>query len=54
MLEYSKPMKTKKVSVGMEDNPKLTIIEDCWVEDTISQIVDLLSEYQDLFPNSFS
>ena len=54
ILEYLKPMKTTKENIGTEENPKLDIIGYYWDEETISQIVDLLKEYQDLFPNSFS
>lgn len=38
----------------MKENPKLDIIGDYWAKETIAHIVDLLREYQDVFPNSFS
>ena len=47
-------MKTTKVNTGIEENPKLDIIGDYWDEYLVSQIANLLREYQDLFPNSFS
>ena len=47
-------MKTTKVNIGMVENPKLAIIGDYWDEQIVSHIADLLREYQDLFPNTFS
>ena len=47
-------MKTMKIDIGMLENPKLAIIGDYWEEETVAQFVDLLREYEDLFPNSFS
>lgn len=47
-------MKTTKVNIGIEENTKLDIIGDYWNEEIVSQIVDLLREYQDLFPSRFS
>ena len=32
----------------------MATIGDYWDEETISQVVDLLKEYQDIFPTSFS
>lgn len=47
-------MKTTKVNIRTLENPKLAIIGYCWDEKIVSQIVDLLREYQDLFPKTFS
>ena len=47
-------MKTTKVNIGMDENPKLVNVGYYWDEETISQINDLLREYWDLFPNTFS
>ena len=38
----------------MPENPKLDNIGDYWDEETIAKIIDLLHEYQDLFPTNFS
>lgn len=42
-----------KVNIGMNENPKFATIGDYWDEETLTQVVDLLREYQDLFPNTF-
>ena len=42
MLGYSKTMKTRRVNIGIEENPKLAIIGDYWDEEIVSQIIDLL------------
>jgi hypothetical protein len=42
------------VNIGTKDNPKFTNIGDYWNEETVEKIVDLLREYQDLFPTTFS
>jgi hypothetical protein len=38
----------------MKDNPKFMNIGDYWNEETIDKIVDLLCEYHDFFPTTFS
>ena len=43
--DYSNPIKTIKVNIGIEENPKLVIIGDCWDEYTIMKIISLLMEY---------
>ena len=47
-------MKIKKINIGIEDNPKFANIIDYWNDKTMGKIVDLLSEYQDLFLTKFS
>jgi hypothetical protein len=42
------------VNIGTEDKPKFAHIGDYWSEETIEKIVDLLHDYQDLFPMTFS
>jgi hypothetical protein len=42
------------VNIGTEEKPKFVNIGDYWSEETIEKIVDLLREYQDLFPTNFS
>jgi hypothetical protein len=36
------------------DNPQMTSIEDYWDEQTIEKITELLREYNDLFPTTFT
>ena len=43
----------KKVNIGTEETPKITSIGNYWDDKTIGQVVDLLREYQDLFPTKF-
>jgi hypothetical protein len=46
-------MVQQKVAIRQLDNSKFVNIVDYWSEETIENIVDLLHEYQDLFPNAF-
>jgi hypothetical protein len=48
-----KPIKIKKVNIGIEQTPKLANVGDYWDEATIDKITKLLHEYQDLFPTKF-
>jgi hypothetical protein len=43
-----------KVNIGTKDKPKFVNIGDYWNDETVEKIVDLLREYQDLFPTTFS
>jgi hypothetical protein len=43
-----------KVNIGMTENPKFAQIGDYWSDETVEKIADLLHEYQDLFPTTFS
>ena len=52
--QFLKPLKIKKVNIGSPENPKFTNIGDYWDEEIVAKITDLLLEYQDLFPTSFS
>ena len=51
--EVTEKVKTKKVNIGTNTNPKMASIGDYWDDETIGHIADLLSEYQDLFPTKF-
>jgi hypothetical protein len=44
----------RKVNNGTEEKPKFTNIGDYWSEETIENIFDLLRNYQDMFPTTFS
>lgn len=52
--DISKPLKTKQVNVGLEAQLKFTNIGDYWDKDTVDKALELLREYQDLFPTNFS
>jgi hypothetical protein len=42
------------VNIGMEEKPKFANIGDYWNDETMEKITDLLREYQDIFPTTFS
>jgi hypothetical protein len=48
------PIKVKKFNIGTVENPKMSIIGDYWDEKTIERIKELLREYNDLFPTTFT
>ena len=47
-------MKTKQVNIGTEAEPKFVKIGDYWDNAMVGKVVELLHEYQDLFPNKFT
>ena len=47
-------IKTKKVNIGMEDEPKYTMLDDYWDDATVDKVTELLREYQDLFPTKIT
>jgi len=51
MLE---PLKTKQVNIGSKAQPKFVKIGNYLDEYTMDKVVELLHEYQDLFPTKFS
>jgi hypothetical protein len=48
------PIKVKILNIGTNDNPKMANIEDYWDEQTVERIIELLHEYSDLFPTTFT
>jgi hypothetical protein len=48
------PIKVKKVNIGTNDNPKMASIGYYWDEQTVKRIAELLHEYSDLFPTTFT
>ena len=52
--QFLKPLKIKKVNIGSPENPKFTNIADHWDHEKITKIIDLLHEFQDIFPTKFS
>lgn len=47
-------LKTKKVNIDIEAEPKFAQIGDYWDNAIVEKFVELLCEYQDLFPKKFS
>ena len=52
--EVTEKVRTKKVNIGTDTNPKMASIGDYWDDETVGHIADLLQEYQDLFPTKFT
>lgn len=52
-LDIFEPLKTKKVNIGTEAEVKFARIGDYWDDATVDKVVELLREYQDLFPTKF-
>jgi hypothetical protein len=50
MPDYDHLIKTKKHNIGIEEAPKMAIIGYYWDKEIVTQVVDLLKEYEDLFP----
>jgi hypothetical protein len=46
-------IKIKKVNIIIEQSPKFANVGDYWDVATIDKIIELLHEYQDLFPTKF-
>jgi len=51
--DYGRSIKTKKHSIGIEEAPKMVVIGNYWDKETVTQVVDLLKEYEDIFPRRF-
>ena len=51
---FLKPLKIKKVNIGSQENPKFSNIRYYWDDETIGNIIDLLHEFQYLFPTKFT
>jgi len=47
-------LKMKQVNIGTEAEPKFTKIGDYWDDAIVDKVVELLREYQDLFPTKFT
>jgi hypothetical protein len=50
----SSPIKVKKVNIGTVEWPKMVNSGDYWDEQTLESIIELLREYNDLFPTTFT
>jgi hypothetical protein len=51
---YVAPLKIRKVNIGTVENPKIASIGDYWDNEIIERIIELLREYSDFFPVTFS
>jgi hypothetical protein len=49
-----KLIKIKKINIGTEETSNLSNVRDYWDVATIDKIIELLHEYQDLFPTKFT
>ena len=52
--DISQLVKTKRVNIGSEVEPKIVHICDYWDEDMVGKVAKLLHEYQDLISTNFS
>jgi len=50
----STPLKMKQVNICTEEELKFVKIRDYWDDTIVDKVVELLCEYQDLFPTNFS
>jgi hypothetical protein len=50
----SAPIKVNKVNIGTIEWPNMVNIGDYWDEQTLESIIELLHEYNDLFPTTFT
>ena len=49
----NQPLRIQKVYIGSTENPKFSNVKDYWGEETMAKVIDLLHEFQDLFPTLF-
>ena len=52
--DITAPLKTKQVNIGTEAEPKYATLGDYWDDATVDKVVELLCEYQDLFPTKIT
>ena len=51
--QFLSPLKIKKVTIGLPENPKFGNIGDYWDEETVGKTTNLLHESHDMFPTIF-
>ena len=51
--KFLNPLKINKVTISSPENPKFANIGDYSDNETVGKIIDLLHEFQDMFPTSF-
>ena len=54
MDPMNQPLKIRKVTIGMNENPKFASVGDYWDDETMEKIMELLHEFQYLFLMKFS
>ena len=47
------PLKVKRVNIALLENTKFPNIGDYWDDETMGKIIDLLHEFQHMFPTKF-
>lgn len=52
--DISAPLKTKQVNIGTEEELKYATLGDYWDDATVEKVVELLREYQALFPTKIT
>lgn len=52
-LYISTPLKTNQLNIGTKEEPKFAKVYDYWDDTTVDKVVELLHEYQDIFPTNF-
>lgn len=48
------PLKIKHVNIGMDEELKYAMLGDYWDDTTVEKFIELLREYQDLFPTKIT
>jgi hypothetical protein len=52
---FAVPIEVKKVNIGTNNNPKMASIgPNYWDEKIVERIIELLHEYNDLLPTTFT
>jgi len=52
--DITAPLKTKQVNIGKKEDPKYATLGDYWDDATVDKVVELLHEYQHLFPTKIT
>jgi hypothetical protein len=52
--DYNSPINIKKHNIVTKEAPNMAIIGDYWDKEIVTQVIDILKKYEDLFPRIFS
>ena len=52
--DITRPLKTNQVNIGIEAKQKYAMLDDYWDDATVDKVVELLCEYQELFPTKIT